>query len=315
MGLSLASESLAACDGCEVAILNLGQGLLELLPRLDIVHMPLLMDHKLLGRDGRGEPHIPPAEVGLLSGHVRNQEHLEMARLMRAQCRVLIALGTCATHGGIPALANLYSDADLLDCCFRQGPSTDPAPDPRHPALPALLPRAYALDEVVEVDLMLPGCPPHPEQIALVLEAIMEGRQPELGGRSVCDTCPTQRQGKGQVRQARRFLEAPQGDPQAPLGEMRCLLEQGFLCLGPVTRAGCAGAQGQPPACLAARVPCRGCQGPVRANGNQALDMLNALASNGMDIKSVADRPGLLRFSGAHGRLLNPSRRQAAAPK
>ena len=112
---------------------------------------------------------------------------------------------------------------------------------------------------------------------------------------------------------------------------MHCLLEQGYLCMGPVTRAGCAGAQGEAPRCLVARVPCRGCFGPVQHDGNQLLDMLNALASNGIDCASVTDNASLLRFSGAHGLvrpaaackyrmslwggLVRPSGRTAGAPR
>jgi F420-non-reducing hydrogenase small subunit len=87
---------------------------------------------------------------------------------------------------------------------------------------------------------------------------------------------------------------------------MHCLLEQGYLCMGAVTRAGCAGAHGETPRCLVARVPCRGCSGPVRPDGNQLLDMVNALASNGIDVRSIPNRPLLLRFSGAHS-LLKPT--------
>ena len=90
---------------------------------------------------------------------------------------------------------------------------------------------------------------------------------------------------------------------QGPLSEMRCLLEQGFLCMGPVTVAGCAGMDGGPPRCIEARVPCRGCHGPVRKGGNQLMDILNALASNGIDTKDLPDRLLSLRFSGAHDRL------------
>jgi F420-non-reducing hydrogenase small subunit len=74
--------------------------------------------------------------------------------------------------------------------------------------------------------------------------------------------------------------------------------------MGPVTRAGCGG-EGVTPRCIAARVPCRGCYGPVRQTGNQRLDMLNALASNGIDIQSLPESTSLLRFSGAH-QLLRP---------
>ncbi len=73
------------------------------------------------------------------------------------------------------------------------------------------------------------------------------------------------------------------------------------MCMGPVTAAGCA--KRGAPSCISARVPCRGCFGPVRKDGNQLLDMMNALASNGIDYKTVIDRRSLLRFSGAHGRL------------
>jgi F420-non-reducing hydrogenase small subunit len=87
---------------------------------------------------------------------------------------------------------------------------------------------------------------------------------------------------------------------------MHCLLEQGFLCMGPVTRGGCGG-DALHPRCIRTRVPCRGCHGPVTPDGNQRLAMLNALASNGIEIASLPETVSLQRFSGAHGRL-NPSR-------
>jgi F420-non-reducing hydrogenase small subunit len=129
---------------------------------------------------------------------------------------------------------------------------------------------------------------------------------PQLPTKSVCDTCPTLRRGKGELKQVQRFLQPPQyGAQDEPLDKMRCLLEQGLLCMGPVTRAGCGG-DSVTPRCIAARVPCRGCYGPVQQEGNQLLDMLNALASNGIDVKSLPERASLLRFSGAH-RLLRPA--------
>ncbi len=305
MPVKVAEEWLGSCSGCEIAILNLGETLLEVLPQLEFVHIPVLMDHKYYGQLGDGdlrEVDIPEATVGIVSGGVRNAEHLEVLEAMRRRCQVLIALGTCATHGGIPALINGTTNAELMERYYRGCETTDPADDPAE-TIPPLLERVYALDEKVKVDLYLPGCPPHPDHIAEALVALLEGREPVLPQKSVCDTCPTIREGKGQVRTIRRFLDNAQYDPERPLSEMRCLLEQGLLCMGPVTRAGCAGAAGQAPRCISARVPCRGCYGPVQQNGNQMLDMLNALASNGIDIKTVPDRTGLLRFSGAHGRL------------
>lgn len=304
MPVKVASEWLNSCSGCEIAILNLGEALLTVLPHLDFVHFPVLMDHKYYGQTGAGDLHhleIPEAVVGLVSGGVRNQEHLEVALAMRQSCQVLIALGTCATHGGIPSLINQFGNDDLLDRYYHTE-TTDGADAPGD-TVPALLDRCYALDEKVKVDIYLPGCPPHPDQIAEVLTALLEGRAPELPCKSVCDTCPTIRDGKGKVTQMRRFTENAHYEPGRPLGEMHCLLEQGLLCMGPVTRAGCAGNDGPGPRCLLARVPCRGCFGPVQQEGNQLLDMYNALASNGIDFTQIADPSSMLRFSGAHGLL------------
>ncbi|HIE53879.1 MAG TPA: methyl viologen-reducing hydrogenase, partial [Chromatiaceae bacterium] len=146
----------------------------------------------------------------------------------------------------------------------------------------------------------------HPDHIFSALVALVEGRSPQLPEKSVCDTCPTVREGKGELKQMTRFLRVPKyGEAQEPLDKMRCLLEQGLVCMGPVTRAGCGGDK-ITPRCISARVPCRGCYGPVRPEGNQRLDMLNALASNGIDITSLPENISLLRFSGAH-HMLRPS--------
>jgi len=304
MPVNVASEWLNSCSGCEIAILNLGETLLDLLPELNFVHIPVLMDHKHLGQLGDQEHiDIPKATVGLLSGGIRNDEHLEVALEMRKKCDVLIALGTCATHGGIPALINSYTN-DELNERYYSTESTDPGGKPPTQGVPALLDRCYALDEKIDIDIYLPGCPPHPDHIAAAILGLLKGEDIELPFKSVCDSCPTKRDGKGDVKEIKRFVTTPEFDPEKPIDEMRCLLEQGYLCMGPVTRGGCAGARGDAPRCISARVPCRGCYGPVQQEGNQLLDMLNALVSNGVDIKTIPDRDNFLRFSGAHNRLV-----------
>lgn len=315
MPVTIAEEWLSACSGCEVAILNLGEALLDLLPSLQFVHIPMLMDHKYYGQTGDGERlEIPEAEVGLVSGSIRNEEHLEVAEEMRRRCRTIIALGTCSTHGGIPSLINEFDNDALVERYYGTTETTDPAPLPGD-GVPALLDRCYALDEKIDVDFYLPGCPPHPDHIAGALGALLKGEVPELPAKSVCDTCPAQREGKGAVKQVRRFLLNAQYDVAQPIKDMRCLLEQGLVCMGPVTRGGCAGIDGEAPRCIGARVPCRGCYGPVRQNGNQMLDMLNALASNGIRFQDMPDRRSLLRFSGAHGRIRKLPARQAAGER
>ena len=303
MGVPTALEWLSSCSGCEIAILNIGEALVPLLTEhLDIVHAPVIMDHKYFGQCGDEDKHleIPEAVVGIVSGGVSNEEHIEVLEEMRKKCKVLIALGSCATQGGIPALMNGRDSAESFRSIY-QTPSTDGGAELPDQEVPVLLDRTYALDEKVKIDMMLPGCPPNPAHIAEVIISLLENRDPVLPTKSVCDTCPTRREGKGAVTEVKRFIENADFDPEKPLSEMRCLLEQGYMCMGPVTAAGCA--KDGAPSCIRARVPCRGCFGPVRQDGNQLLDMMNALASNGIDYKSVVDRQSIQRFSGAHGNL------------
>ena len=304
MTITLCSEALSGCSGCEMSLLDAGDGSLSLLKRFDVVHMPILMDHKYFGSvGGVREIRIPKARVGLISGGVRNEQQLHIAEKMRSHCDTIVAFGTCAGYGGIPAMMNLFEDEDLLRRYYRSAEGTDAARNPSE-VIPPFLERTFALDEKITVDFTLPGCPPHPDYIALVLESILEGRfPPELPVMSVCDSCPAKREGKGSIPKIRRFVKNARFQPDKAVSEMRCLLDQGFLCMGPVTLAGCAGMNGGPPRCIEARVPCRGCYGPVRKGGSQLMDILNALVSNGIDTKSLPDRLSILKFSGAHGRL------------
>lgn len=300
----LSFEWLHACSGCEISLLNSGEGLLELLERVEIVHFPLLMDHKYPHQaGGGGEIDLPEAEIGLVSGGVASEEHLAVLQAMRRSCATLIGLGTCATHGGIPALRNQWPVADALQTVFAGADDQGAIPA----AMAGQLDRVFSIDEQVKVDVSLPGCPPRPETIVEVIQALLDRDALQPSGKSVCETCPTVRAGKGQTA-VRRFLVNAEYDPGEPVEKMRCLLEQGLVCMGPVTAGGCGGKS--TPLCIRARVPCRGCYGPVRPGGNQLLDMMNALASNGMHHRDLVDRPSLLRFSGAHG-LLKPIRRKS----
>jgi F420-non-reducing hydrogenase small subunit len=298
----LAEEWFAICAGCEVTILDIGEPLLDVLKQVQIVHMPVLMDHKLYGQTGEGtEMEIPEADIGIITGGIRTEEHRKLAREMRTKCKTLIALGTCACHGGIPALANLFTTDALREKVYRDSVSTDSNGIPGED-LPGLTDRVYAVSEVVPVDVFLPGCPTTPEMVVSALTALLEGRPFTLPARSVCDECPTRREKKAVTALRRRF-EAPQFTPGRPLSEMRCLMEQGFLCLGPATRAGCGGSEGTP-RCIRAYLPCEGCFGPLSDKANPMVDMMGALSTIGLDPKQVPDRAATFnRFSGSGGRL------------
>ena len=268
--------------------------------------MPVLMDHKYFGQTGeKSEMEIPEADVGLISGGVRNEKEKHVAEEMRKKCKTLVALGSCACFGGIPALANMYSLEELYDKVYRDSKTTEPADTPSTD-LPVLTDRVYAVDEVVKVDAYIPGCPMNPVHIAEALTGLLEGKPFDLPERSVCDDCPTKREEKSDVG-----LKRPLQDAEFIPGEydkMRCLNEQGILCLGTVTKSGC----GKPylegeeniPRCIKGYMPCRGCFGPIRKSANPLVDMLGALSSIGLDAKLIEDRRAFLnRYIGGQKRL------------
>lgn len=297
---TVAEEWLGICGGCEVTILDIGDTLLDLLPSLQFVHMPVLVDHKYFGQ--LGEKHdgmeIPQADIGIITGGVRNEEHKMLAQEMRTKCKTLVALGSCASFGGIPALANLTTTPDLLDKVYRGSKTTPPA-EPPVEHVPPLLDRVYAVSEVVKPDVFIPGCPPEPSMVAEALTALLQGKAFKLPEKSVCDECPTKREKKA-VTKLKRPLEPV---AFAPLGETRCFMEQGFLCLGPATRAGCSGQRGGP-RCVMSYMPCRGCFGPLKESSNPMVDMMSALSSIGLAPKEIPDRAATFnRYAGGQGRL------------
>lgn len=308
MGVKIAEEWLNICGGCEVSILDIGEPLLDILPKLEFVHMPVLMDHKYFGQTGEGtELTIPQADVGMISGGVRNEKEKHVTEAMRKSCKTLITLGSCACFGGIPALANMYSLDDLYEKVYKDSVTTDSADTPAE-NLPPLLDRVYAVDEVVPVDVYIPGCPMNPDMIVEALTALLEGKPFELAERSVCDDCPVKRERKAGGGEVKRPLEDAQFDQGGPWENTRCLMEQGILCLGPVTRSGCATVyeEGGPkvPRCVQGYMPCRGCFGPIRKGANPLVDMMGALSSIGLDAKQVLDRRAMLnRYIGGQNRL------------
>ena len=298
----VAEEWLATCGGCEVTILDIGEPLLDLLPKLEFVHMPVIMDHKYYGQTGeKTELEIPEADVGIISGGIRNEENQRVAEEMRKKCKTLIAIGSCANFGGIPALGNMYTVQEIFDTVYRETKSTD-AGDTPATDIPPFKDRVYAVPEVVKVDIQLPGCPTTPELVAEALTCLLEGKLFTLAERSVCDECPTRREKKA-VTKLKRPLEQVEFTPGQPMGEVRCFMEQGFLCQGPATRSGCGGAD-KVPRCIRAYMTCRGCFGPIRAGANPMVDMMGALSSIGLDAREIEDRMATFnRFIGVVGRL------------
>ncbi|MDH5605788.1 MAG: methyl viologen-reducing hydrogenase [Anaerolineae bacterium] len=301
MTVKVAQEWFAICGGCEVTVLDVGEPLLDLLPELEFVHMPVIMDHKIFGQTGENKKaDIPEADVGIITGSIRNQENKELAELMRSRVNFLIAMGSCAAYGGVPAMANQFQVEDIYKRVYQGNSTTISGATPTQ-GLPPLLDRVYSVKEIVDVDLTLPGCPTTPDMFAGAVLHLLKGTPFALEEKSVCDQCPTVREKKA-VSDLKRPLEPVEGVGE-PLNMVRCFMEQGFLCQGPATRAGCGGMDGGTPRCVSAYMPCRGCYGPLTDDANPMVDMMGALSTIGLDPKQIPDRAAQFnRFAGA-GRL------------
>jgi F420-non-reducing hydrogenase small subunit len=240
--------------------------------------------------------------VGIITGGIRNEENKVLAEEMRSKVGTLIAMGSCAAYGGVPALANQFEVEEIYERVYKGNSTTDAGETP-NVGIPPLLDRVYAVHEVVDVDIKLPGCPTTPDMFAAAVLHLLKGDPFEVSEKSVCDECPVIREKKAAADiTIKRPLEPVEGVGE-PLETVRCFMEQGFLCQGPATRAGCGGMNGGTPRCIRAYMPCRGCFGPLRDDANPMVDMMGAISTIGLDAKQIPDRAAQFnRFAGS-GRL------------
>ena len=239
-----------------MAVLDLEEKLLDVLEKCDIVYSPII-DVKEIPSN---------IDVALVTGAVRNEENRENLERLRKNSKSLIALGSCACFGGLPGLANLFDNSEIFNAVYQRTMSTaNPEKVLPKDDVPALENRVYSLDQIVKVDYYLPGCPAPTDMIATALFDLLSGKEPELPLKNVCDECKLERKEKRLEKIKRPFEGIPKPD--------ECLLDQGYVCLGPATRAGC-GAQ-----CIDVRMPCRGCMGPTAEVLEQGSKMISAIAS------------------------------------
>ncbi len=268
----------AGCGGCDVAVLDLHEKILDVAEKMDLLFWPIALDFKY---DDVRAMEDAEFDIVLYNGAIRNSENEEMAKLLRRKSKTMVALGACAHIGGLPSLANYHTKQSVLERVYLETESNE-NPDGTMPLERSTvdgneleLPRFYntvkTLDQVVDVDYYIPGCPPVPEQIFSALSAVFIGELPPKGSvigagtKTLCDECPHEKEEK-EISIIKRPLEMI---PEPG----KCLLEQGLICLGPVTREGC-GAR-----CINSGVPCRGCYGPLDDVYDQGVKMVSALAS------------------------------------
>ena len=281
------------CGGCDMAVVDISEALVDVAMALDIVFWaPTVADVKYKDLEAMPSGSI---DVGLFSGNVRNSEHEHIAKVMRDKCKILIAFGICASLGGIKSLVNLHTTEQLLETAYINTYSTDNPdkvlPQPQYVVdnkyeltLPKLM-DAITLDQVVKVDYYIGGCPPHHEHVAKAVTALLSGQLPPAGswitmGKAVCEVCDKNPVLTGKPKEfAKSVKRIYEGTPDPE----KCLLEQGYLCLGPVTQGDCGSK------CPSVDIPCRGCGGPIPGVKDYGLRAVSAIASM-LDNEELVDQ-------------------------
>jgi len=256
----ISTEWLSGCSGCHVAVVDLHEKLLNLVEMAEFVRLPVLMDEK----------GYPEADVGIVEGAVRSEHDREALRKLRGSVKTLIAFGSCAVYGGPSGIGWLHGRDRIIDRVYGGGPTNagDERPDDNAVRLEE---GVIPVDEVVEVDLYLPGCPPHPYFIAAAIASVLGAASPTLTGKTVCADCKRQMVKKSGVGLQRGAVTADD--------DTLCFMSQGVICLGSVTLNRCL------TPCPDTGIVCTGCNGPS----------LDIVAEPHLDIRALlARRMGLL---------------------
>jgi F420-non-reducing hydrogenase small subunit len=272
----------ASCGGCEIAVLNIHEKILDVDANFEVVFWPVAMDAKYKDLEAMEDGSIL---LTLFNGGIRNDENEHIAKVLRQKSKILVAFGSCANEGCIPGLANLSSTQEIFDTCY-ETISTD---NPNHarpqfsyemPEGTITIPRFYpvlkTLEQVVDVDYYMPGCPPESDQIAAVIDLVIQVLQGKAqlppkgavigaGNSTVCDECERKRNVKT-IKSFQRIWGIA-ADPTL------CLLEQGIPCNGLATRSGCKAR------CPTVGAQCIGCYGPAEGVADYGARLISAFAS------------------------------------
>jgi len=275
----------ASCGGCEIAVLDINEKILDVVAKADIVFWPVALDIKYKDVEAMPDKSI---DACFFNGAIRTEENEHMAKLLRKKSKVLVAFGSCACDGCVVGLGNLWNKNKIFERAYFETPSTKNTqritPQTNYKVkqgeleLPEFYDTVKTLAQTVDVDYFISGCPPPVPRILEAVEAIFSGKLPPKGSslllnKSICDECPREKKDR-KITHVKRIYEI-EDDFKT------CFLDQGVICMGPATRGGC-GAQ-----CLNANIPCTGCGGPAPRVVDQGAAMISAFASIATDPKVI----------------------------
>jgi coenzyme F420-reducing hydrogenase gamma subunit len=189
---TIAVYKFSSCDGCQLSILNLEDELLDLAEAVEIAYF----------LEARRQTQPGPYDIALVEGSITTPHEVERIQEIRKNSKALVAIGACATSGGIQALRNFVNLDDLAIKVYE------------HPEYLHSLPKSTPLSEHIKVDYELWGCPINKYQAVEVILATLQKRRPSLPTHSICLDCKRQ-------------------------GTVCVIVAHGMACLGPATRTGC----------------------------------------------------------------------------
>ena len=243
--VKVAFMQLSDCWGCHQSLLNLHLDLLPVLPALEIVYWPAVVDFKHDSLVARADGEIV---VGFIEGSIRTKQDLANVKLMRQKSAIIVAFGSCSCYGNVSGLANLWSIDECIERKFNQVESKSSGIEGEPTEhVPGFESKIVNIDEVISVDAYLAGCPPKPEAIFSAVGFLLGQKPFPMNDLAFCNECS--------------------------LNQSGCLLDAGKLCYGPITSVGCA------MKCPNAGNPCVGCMGPSKTVASRA-SKLNDMTKN-----------------------------------
>ena len=257
----LAIVNITGCTGCVISILDLHEEILEILNKVDLVYCTTVLDIK----------EIPLCDIALINGTICNEHDIELAKEIRKKAKKVIALGSCACFGGITGLRNYFRRDEILEYSYKTVLTNEHGIIPSENVSP-LTEYVEVLENIINVDFKIPGCPPVPSMIKNFLLAILEGHELSVPSKNLCAEC--EKSHESMLIPSKEFITfRVNASYEIDYREDLCFLEQGILCIGFATREGCKGR------CVNANIPCRGCMGPLEKERDQGCASISGLSS------------------------------------
>lgn len=166
----IATVWLGGCSGCHMSLLDIDERILEVVKLADIVKSPIV--------DGK---ELPEVDIALVEGSITSDEHYKEILEIRKKAKTVVAMGDCAVMTNVTGMRNYFNLKDVFDTAYANAISNDKEGQlPDHPSLLRLNDKVVPLQEVIDVDFVIPGCPPHADTIFYVLNEYLNDRLPDL---------------------------------------------------------------------------------------------------------------------------------------